>query len=94
MRLLQLFRRQKPLQRNDFSLLQLLTDSTYLDYRGLPTAVCPCGSDLLLLPVVFDSEREISGYLNEAWCSQCGAMLTVCTADPGEVERYGGFSVD
>ena len=88
---MKLFRRQKPLQRNNYSLLSLLTDSTYLDYTGIPTAACPCGSGLILLPVAFDSEREISGYLNSGWCTQCGAALTVCTADPAEVERFGGM---
>ena len=89
--MLKRYRRQKPLVAKDFSLLSLLTDSTYVDYTGVPTAQCPCGNSYILIPVMFDENREIADYGTVGWCSLCGAQLTVVTADPEEVERFGCF---
>jgi len=70
-------------------MLDWLAITASSDWRGIPTAVCPCGCDLLLVPVVFDArEREISGYVNTAFCTSCSSMLTVPTLDPAEVERF------
>ena len=51
------------------------------DYRGIPTPMCPCGSDLLRITATFDSETyEITGYLiDDASCAQCDALLTAPT---------------
>lgn len=62
------------------------------DYRGVPTSMCPCGCDLILVPVVFNELREIAGYVNTGFCSLCGAMVTVVTADEQEVADFGGVS--
>lgn len=72
------------------TLLDLLAVESPNDYRGVPTRECMCGSDLLLVPVVFNEEREISGYVNTGFCSVCGSMLTVVTDEPNEVESFGG----
>lgn len=71
------------------NLLDLMAISARDDYRGVPTAMCPCGSDLILVPCVFNENREIAGYVNTGFCSQCGAMLTVVTNEESEVERWG-----
>jgi hypothetical protein len=51
------------------------------DFRGIPTPMCPCGSDLLRITATFDSETyEITGYLiDDANCAGCGALLTAPT---------------
>lgn len=51
------------------------------DYRGIPTPMCPCGSDLLRITATFDSiTYEITGYLvDDAKCASCGALLTAPT---------------
>lgn len=51
------------------------------DYRGIPTAICLCGSPLLRITATFDSETyEITGYLiDDASCASCGALLTAPT---------------
>ena len=51
------------------------------DFRGIPTPICPCGSDLLRITATFDSETyEITGYLiDDANCAVCGALLTAPT---------------
>lgn len=83
-------KRENVLVAKNFSLLSLLTDSTYVDYTGVPTAQCPCGNSYILIPVMFDENREIADYGTTGWCSLCGSMLTVVTADPDEFQRYGG----
>ena len=51
------------------------------DYRGIPTPVCPCGSNLIRLTATFDDETyEISGYfLDDASCAECGSLVTAPT---------------
>lgn len=51
----------------------------YGDYKGIPTAVCPCGSDLLTIQAQFDEAYEITAYLLNAHCAYCGAELTAPT---------------
>lgn len=70
-------------------LLDMLAITAQSDWRGIPTAACPCGCTLLLLPVEFDEvEREISGYVTTAFCTDCSSMVTVPTLDPAEMENY------
>jgi hypothetical protein len=51
------------------------------DYRGIPSPICPCGSNLFRLTATFDSETyEISGYfLDDASCAECGSLVTAPT---------------
>jgi hypothetical protein len=49
------------------------------DYRGIPTARCPCGGDLLKVIAIFDDEYEISMYMLDAECYYCGAQVTAPT---------------
>ena len=51
------------------------------DFRGIPTPICPCGSELLRITANFDTETyEIIGYLiDDANCAECGALLTAPT---------------
>jgi hypothetical protein len=51
------------------------------DYRGIPSPVCPCGSNLFRLTATFDDETyEISGYLlDDATCAECGSLITAPT---------------
>ncbi|MBM3722300.1 MAG: hypothetical protein FJW49_03240 [Actinobacteria bacterium] len=54
------------------------------DIRGLPTPICPfCHSDLITITVKFDPDSyEISMYLlDNATCSECGALLTAPTPE-------------
>jgi hypothetical protein len=57
------------------------------DYRGVPTTVCPCGSDMLLICCIFDPQELLPGmFMLDAMCACCGALLTV--ADPTLLEDY------
>jgi hypothetical protein len=51
------------------------------DYRGIPSAVCPCGNSLFKITATFDADTyEIAGYfLDDATCADCGAMVTAPT---------------
>jgi hypothetical protein len=53
------------------------------DYRGIPTYVCPCGSDMFLIGAIFDDETQEPGmYLLDGVCMVCGAIVSVpCPAD-------------
>lgn len=62
-------------------MLHSLAQQASTNLTGLPTRVCLCGCDLILLPVVFDDDDEISGYLTTGFCATCGAMLTVPTKE-------------
>ena len=56
------------------------------DYRGVPTTVCPCGSDMLIICCIFDPEENLPGmFMTDAMCAHCGALLTV--ADPTLLDR-------
>lgn len=50
------------------------------DYRGLPTQTCPCGNETFYLTAWFNADTyEVAGYLTDALCTACGAMVTACT---------------
>ena len=52
------------------------------DYRGMPTYVCPCGSDLFLIAVRFDETQLPAWYLLDGVCTHCGAVVSVpCPTD-------------
>lgn len=62
-----------------------LTRTNGADYRGVPTLECPCGSNLLLVPTVFDPETNLPGlFVTDVMCVFCGSLLTV--ADPTLLE--------
>lgn len=58
-------------------------EQSNLDFRGLPSAICPCGSTILNIQVQFDPETyEIQYYFFDAECAVCGALLTApCPRD-------------
>jgi hypothetical protein len=63
--------------------------SASMDIRGEPTTVCPCGSELWLLKVMFDEDGEIGMYFTETMeCVLCGTLATVPT--PPETGEYDG----
>ena len=49
-----------------------------MDLRGTPTHVCPCGSQVWLVKVVF-SEYEIASYFLDMECLICGSLATAPT---------------
>ena len=64
--------------------MQYLLHAPYTsDYRGIPTYVCPCGSDMFLIAAIFDGETQEPGmYLLDGGCMVCGAIVSVpCPAD-------------
>lgn len=50
-----------------------------MDLRGTPTHVCPCGSNIWNLKVMFE-DFEISSYLLDMECVSCGSVATAPTA--------------
>lgn len=49
-----------------------------MDLRGTPTHLCVCGSDVFDLRVTFD-DYEISTYLLDMQCANCGSLATAPT---------------
>jgi hypothetical protein len=49
-----------------------------MDLRGTPTHVCPCGCYIWNLKVVFQ-DNEISQYLLDMECANCGSIATAPT---------------
>lgn len=50
------------------------------DYRGIPTQTCPCGGNQFYITAWFSEDTyEVAGYLTDAMCSTCGALVTACT---------------
>ena len=48
------------------------------NYRGIPTHVCPCGSQIIKVACIFE-DGEIVLWFTEAECGVCGALLTAPT---------------
>ena len=44
-----------------------------------PIRVCPCGSVLWKLQVIFDEDNEISFYFLDMECALCGTLATAPT---------------
>lgn len=55
---------------------ELYMDS--MDLRGTPTHQCICGSNVFYLPVSFE-DYEISTYMLDMQCANCGSMATAPT---------------
>jgi len=63
--------------------------SASMDIRGEPTMVCPCGSEVWLLKVVFDEDGDIGMYFTDTMeCVLCGTLATAPT--PTETGEYDG----
>jgi rRNA maturation protein Nop10 len=58
-----------------------------LNARGIPTSECPtCGGNIFKILAMFDNETyEISQYLLDAECDQCGTLVTAPTPIDMEV---------
>lgn len=50
-----------------------------MDWRGLPTCECFCGSRMFYALMWLDDDREIGGYVLDGLCSDCGALVTLAT---------------
>jgi len=71
-----LLKRPKPLQNKGFShplpWMNMLMDKERVDYRGVPTYVCPCGYDMFLIAAVFDGDTQQPGmYMLDGVCTHC-----------------------
>jgi hypothetical protein len=49
-----------------------------MDIRGTPTHVCPCGSNIWSLKVIFE-DFEIATYFLDMECVSCGSVATAPT---------------
>jgi hypothetical protein len=49
-----------------------------MDIRGVPTHVCPCGSELWSVKVIF-KDYEVAIYFLEMECALCGTLATAPT---------------
>lgn len=50
----------------------------YMDLRGTPTHTCICGGEVFFLKVTF-KDSEISQYLLDMQCANCGSLATAPT---------------
>ena len=69
-------------------ILQLRPESydNSIDLRGTPTHLCPCGSNIWNLKVIFD-DFEIATYFLDMECVSCGSVATAPTpVDREEME--------
>jgi len=55
-----------------------------IDLRGTPTHLCPCGSQIWNLKVIFE-DYEIATYFLDMECVSCGSVATA----PTPVDRLG-----
>jgi hypothetical protein len=55
-----------------------------IDLRGTPTHVCPCGSQIWNVKVIFE-DFEIATYFLDMECVSCGSVATA----PTPVDREG-----
>jgi hypothetical protein len=71
---------------NSNDILQLRPESydKSMDMRGTPTHVCPCGSQIWSLKVIFE-DFEIATYFLDMECVSCGSVATA----PTPVDREG-----
>ena len=58
--------------------------SQAMDVRGVPTHICPCGSDVWNLKVIFYN-FEIASYFLDMECANCGTLATA----PTPIDRDG-----
>jgi hypothetical protein len=71
---------------NSNDILQLRPESydKSIDLRGTPTHLCPCGSQIWNLKVIFE-DFEIATYFLDMECVSCGSVATA----PTPVDREG-----
>lgn len=55
-----------------------------MDLRGTPTHLCPCGSNIWNLKVIFE-DYEIATYFIDMECANCGSVATA----PTPVDKMG-----
>ena len=60
--------------------------SNSMDMRGTPTHVCPCGSEVWHLKVVFEN-FEIATYFLDMECANCGSLATAPTPVDREIQE-------
>lgn len=59
---------------------QALSAEPTADLRGMPTFMCPCGSDLFTIVAKFDPDTRLPGfYLLDGMCVACGSLATMPT---------------
>lgn len=58
--------------------------SQSMDLRGTPTHLCPCGSDVWNVKVMFEN-FEISSYFLDMECANCGSLATAPTPVDKEI---------
>ena len=65
---------------NSNDILQLRPESydKSMDIRGTPTHLCPCGSQIWNLKVIFE-DFEIATYFLDMECVSCGSVATAPT---------------
>lgn len=62
-------------------------DVDVADYRGIPTLMCPCGYNMVVMCAVFNEETRLPGfYLLDGKCAACGAWLTLPTEIDERIE--------
>lgn len=59
-----------------------------MDIRGEPTAICPCGSMIWNLKVIFDDEGEIEMYFMDMECADCGTLATAPVPKDYDEDNY------
>ena len=66
--------------RHTDDILQLRPESydKSIDLRGTPTHLCPCGSNIWSLKVIFE-DFEIATYFLDMECVSCGSVATAPT---------------
>lgn len=60
------------------SWLELKPSGIKFDLRGTPTHSCVCGSDLFKIFASFE-DGEVSFYILDAECADCGSYITLPT---------------
>jgi hypothetical protein len=55
--------------------------SQSMDIRGEPTKVCPCGSELWRVLVIWDDDNTIGTYFLDMECAVCGTQATAPTEE-------------
>lgn len=59
-------------------------ESQGIDFRGTPSHVCVCGSEIWNVKVVF-ADHEISTYFLDMECAHCGSLATAPTPVDKEI---------
>jgi hypothetical protein len=53
-----------------------------IDARGIPTSSCPaCDGNRFNIIAMFDDEYELSAYMLDAVCADCGSWVTAPTPE-------------